>query len=464
MNKIKELEQYTQYLCEVIGHADRHESLRDYCRGLMLPIARKSVEPLAAHIAPYGVSAKHQSLHHFVSKSDWSDETLLARVRDWVLPAMKFEGGVFWIVDDTGYPKKGKHSVGVARQYCGQLGKQDNCQVAVSLSVACETASLPVSYRLYLPKEWADDEQRRRKAGVPDRVEFATKPEIAVEQMRQLQASGVKPGVVLADAGYGGDTGFREAISAFGLVYSVGVKSSVTVWPRGRAPLPLEPHCGVGRPATKLRRGPGHKPVSVRELAQGLNARQWQTVCWRQGVNGDMVSRFAAARVRAAHRDEKRSTLRAEEWLLIEWPDGEPEPTKYWLSTLPSAIQLDELVKTTKMRWRIERDYQDLKQEFGLDHYEGRSWRGFHHHATLSIAAYGFLVAQRLNSGAVKKNAARPKPSALPEDYIPRGSSAGTAPRPRFNRHAAPLARRRNCADFTPLPLLRLKHRRFMTQ
>lgn len=430
MNNIKELERYTQYLCEVVGHADRHESLTDYCRGLMLPIARKSVEPLAAHIAPYDVSAKHQSLHHFVSKSDWSDEALLARVRDWSLAAMKFEGGTFWIVDDTGYPKKGKHSVGVARQYCGQLGKQDNCQVAVSLSVACEAASLPVSYRLYLPKEWTDDRQRCRKAGVPDTVEFATKPEIAVEQMRRLKASGVNPGIVLADAGYGGDTAFREAVSALGLAYSVGVKSSVTVWPRGTTPLPLEPHCGVGRPATKLRRGPGHKPVSVRELAQGLNARQWQTVCWRQGTNGDMVSRFAAVRVRAAHRDEKRSRLRGEEWLLIERPEGEPEPTKYWLSTLPDGTRLDELVKTTKMRWRIERDYQDLKQEFGLDHYEGRSWRGFHHHATLSIAAYGFLVARRLKSGAVKKNSARPKTPALPEDYTPRGSRTNAAPRP----------------------------------
>lgn len=429
MDNIKELEGYTQHLCKVIGHADRHESLRDYCRGLMLPISRKSVEPLAAHIAPESVSAKHQSLHHFVSKSAWSDEALLGRVREWVLPAMKL-GGTFWIVDDTGYPKKGKHSVGVARQYCGELGKQDNCQVAVSLSVASETASLPVSYRLYLPKEWADDKQRRRRAGVPDTVEFATKPQIAVEQMRRLKASGVKPGVVLADAGYGDDTEFREAILALGLVYSVGVKSSVTVWPRGITPLPVEPHRGVGRPATKLRRGPGHKPVSVRELAQGLNARQWQTVCWRQGANGDMVSRFAAVRVRAAHRDEKKSRLRAEEWLLMEWPEGAAEPAKYWLSTLPDGTHLDELVKTTKMRWRIERDYQDLKQEFGLDHYEGRGWRGFHHHAALTIAAYGFLVAQRLKSGAVKKNSARPKPPALPKGYTPRGSAKSATPRP----------------------------------
>ena len=228
MPKPTELDQYMAYLCEALGHADRDAGLADYCRGLMLPIERKSVEPLAAHIDPYHVSAKHQSMHHFVAKSDWSDKDMLQRVRGWVLPDMKLENGSFWIVDDTGFPKKGKHSVGVARQYCGQLGKQDNCQVAVSLSVASEDASLPVAYRLYLPEVWAQDEPRRRKAGVPDNLKFATKPQISLEQVRQAKESGLPPGPVLADAAYGTDTAFRDGLTELGLPYCVGVQPGVS--------------------------------------------------------------------------------------------------------------------------------------------------------------------------------------------------------------------------------------------
>src|SRR3989339_2265521 len=202
MTKPSELDQYTAYLCEALGHADRHIGLTDYCRGLMLPIERKSVEPLAANLSPYHVCAKHQSLHHFVAKSDWSDKAVLTRVRDWVLPGMKTDGGLFWIVDDTGFPKKGKHSVGVARQYCGQLGKQDNCQVAVSVSVATAYASLPVAYRLYVPEKWVEDSHRRQQAGIPAEVAFQTKPEIALDQLRTLARSEVPRGVVLVDAGY----------------------------------------------------------------------------------------------------------------------------------------------------------------------------------------------------------------------------------------------------------------------
>jgi hypothetical protein len=200
---------YVHRLVDVIGHADRAEPLNDYCLGLMLPVERKSVEPLAAVTAPARVSAKHQSLLHFVGQAPWSDEALLARVRDLVLPLIERHGPIeAWIVDDTGFPKKGRHSVGVARQYCGQLGKQDNCQVAVSLSVANAAASLPIAYRLYLPEIWADDPERRRKAKIPDSVAFQTKPAIALDQIRAAQAAGVAPGVVLADAGYGADGAF----------------------------------------------------------------------------------------------------------------------------------------------------------------------------------------------------------------------------------------------------------------
>ena len=403
MTKPSELDQYTAYLCEALGHADRHTGLTDYCRGLMLPIERKSVEPLAANLSPYHVCAKHQSLHHFVAKSGWSDKAVLRRVRDWVLPGMKTDGGLFWIVDDTGFPKKGKHSVGVARQYCGQLGKQDNCQVAVSLSVAGEAASVPVAYGLYLPEIWAGDAKRRREAGVPDNLKFATKPQISLAQIRQAKESGLTPGPVLADAGYGTDTSFREGLTELGLKYCVGVQPAVSVWAPGTAPLSPKPRGKKGPLPKRLRRGPGHNPVSVKALAQGLAERTWEKIYWREGSNGKLVSRFAAVRVRPAHRDEQRRQPRAEEWLLIEWPKGEAEQAKYWLSTLPAGMRLKELVWTAKMRWRIERDYQELKQEFGLGHYEGRGWRGFHHHATLSIAAYGFLTGQRLRTGGVKK-------------------------------------------------------------
>ena len=429
MSDLAELDNYLDYLCDAVGHADRRASLQDYCRGLMLPIARKSVEPLAAHAEPMRVRAKHQSLHHFVAKSTWSDAAVLASVRNWLQPALACGSGHYWIVDDTGFPKKGKHSVGVARQYCGQLGKQDNCQVAVSVSLATELASIPVAYQLYLPKDWADDPARRRKAGVPDEYVFATKPQIALEQLRAAVAAGVPPGVVLADAGYGDETAFRDGITEMGLPYAVGIRPGTTVWPPGVAPLPPLPHNGRGRPSSLLRRAPGHEPTTVKQVAMGLPADAYRQVSWREGSNATLSSRFAALRVRPAHRDIYRSEQRAEEWLVIEWPEGDSEPLKYFLSTAPADATLEQLVFVIKMRWRIERDYQDLKQEFGLGHYEGRGWQGFHHHATLCIAAYGFLIAQRLNAQGFKKNFAQPESAALPEDYLPRGSRASSTPR-----------------------------------
>jgi SRSO17 transposase len=299
------------------------------------------------------------------------------------------------IVDDTGIPKKGSHSVGVARQYCGQLGKQDNCQIAVSLSVANDRASLPIAYRLYVPHEWADDPDRRTQVGVPDGIAFQTKPRIALDQLRAARAGGIKAELVLADAGYGNDTDFRDGIAELGLTYAVGIQSSTTLWPPGLEPLPPRQWSGRGRPTSAIGRDADHRPVSARQLALDLPKKAWRRVTWREGTNTKLASRFAAVRVRPAHRDYRRSTPRPEEWCLIEWPADEPEPTKYFLSTLPAAIGRRALVAATKLRWRIERDYQDLKQELGLGHYEGRGWRGFHHHATLCIAAYGFLLSER---------------------------------------------------------------------
>ncbi len=427
MGNLAELERYLDYLCEVLGRVDRSTGLKDYCRGLMLPIARKSVEPLAAYSDPLHVAAKHQSLHHFVAKSEWSDSAVMGRVRDWVMPALGLDSGNYWIIDDTGFPKKGKHSVGVARQYCGPLGKQDNCQVAVSLSLASEQGSIPIAYQLYLPKDWAADPVRRKTAGVPADIAFATKPEIALAQMRQAKLAGVPMGIVMADAGYGDETAFRDGITELGMRYAVGIRPATTVWAPGTAPLPPKPWSGRGIRPTRLRREPGHEPVAVKTLAMALPPQAYRTVAWREGTHTELSSRFAVVRVRPAHRDYLGTEMRPEEWLLIEWPAGEAEPTKYFLSTAPVDATPEQLVFVTKMRWRIERDYQDLKQEFGLSHYEGRGWQGFHHHATLCIAAYGFLVAQRLSHGGSKKNRARPETSSLPEDYVPRGSRASAA-------------------------------------
>jgi SRSO17 transposase len=398
----------------------------------MMPCERKSIEPMAAVTAPERVSAQHQSLLHFVNQAAWSDEKVLAKVREMVMPALERHGapgtkrpGVeAWIIDDTGLPKKGQHSVGVGRQYCGQVGKQENCQVAVSLSIANHHASLPVAYRLYLPADWAEDGERRRKAGVPEDISFKTKPEIALEQIRWACAANLPRGVVLMDAGYGCNTNLRTGISALALCYVAGILSQTCVWAPGTGPLPPKKWSGRGRHPKLIRRDDKHQPVSVKELALGLPRRAWRTIKWREGTAEWLSSRFARVRVRAAHHDYKLTDSRPEEWLLIEWPKGEDEPTKYWLSTLPAKISFRDLVDTAKLRWRIERDYQELKQEVGLGHYEGRGWRGFHHHATLCIAAYGFLISERETIPPSGPAFATFFPQlVVPDSFRPRGSA-----------------------------------------
>ncbi len=464
MEELREFERYLAHLGAGLGHADRQAGLRGYCTGLMAPLKRKSVEPMAAHLAPSATRSRHQSLHHFVADSAWSDEQMLLRVAQWVVPAMDFSDGGWWIVDDTGFPKQGQHSVGVARQYCGMLGKQDNCQVAVSVTLACQAGSLPVAWQLYLPQEWAEDMARREKAGVPQDLAFATKPAIALAQIERLMEQGAPKHCVLADAGYGVETAFRERLSELGLPYVVGVTGQVTVWPPGHAPLPPEPYSGRGNVPTRQRLGDAkhQRPLSVKALAFELDPSQWQTLEWREGTNFTLRSRFARVRVHAAHRDHQRSQLRPQEWLLIEWPEGHREPMKYWLSTLPEDVPLQRMVLEAKMRWRIERDYQDLKQELGLGHYEGRGWRGFHHHASLSIAAYGFLMVQQLRhpEGAGKKNAAPRKEPALPTHYKPRGSPAHAAPRPIVYHDFAAAYRRSLAQDATPMSVLPARKRK----
>jgi SRSO17 transposase len=416
---------YLDRLAEAAGHLDRAEPVKNYCKGLLLAGERKSVEPMAARLAPENVRRMHQSLHHVVADAPWSDEAMLECVRGYVLAAMtKQEPVIGWIVDDTGFPKKGKESVGVARQYCGQLGKQDNCRVAVSLSVSTATFSVPVAYQLYLPESWAGDAARRKKTGVPEQIQFQTKPRIALEQIRQAAHQDVPRGVVLADAAYGVDSQFRAGLRELQLEYAVGVQSSITVWEPGQQPLPAKARKQMGRPPKLLQRDEQHQPVSIKQLAVALPETAWKQITWREGSKKNLRSRFAAVRVRSAHRDYEQSEPHPEEWLLIEWPKGVDEPTRYWLSNLPAATKRNDLVRIAKHRWIVERDYEELKQELGLGHFEGRGWRGFHHHATLCIAAYGFLVAERsLFSPSVRVGELKLPVPKLPAKFQPRGAS-----------------------------------------
>jgi SRSO17 transposase len=411
---------YVEELASAMGQADRARPLRDYCTGLILPGERKSVEPMAARTDPARVSAQHQSLLHFVGAGGWSDEKVLAKISELVVPAITKHGPIeAWIIDDTGIPKKGRHSVGVKSQYCGQLGKEANCQVAVSLSIANHFASLPVGYRLYLPKEWAEDRARRDRAGVPEDVRFKTKQQIALELIQRAHAAGFPPGVLLMDLDYGRDSRLRTSASALGLSYVAGIQPNVLMWAPGTGPK---------RPDKSLNNnGRRNEPdlISAKEVARALPEHAWRTIRWREGSANWLSSRFARVRVRVGYNGAIPGQV-AEEWLLIEWPVGETKLSKYkyWLSTLPAEIGFRQLVDITKMRWRIERDYQELKQEVGLGHYEGRGWRGFHHHATLCIAAYGFLVSERAAippSGP--RSPARLSTPALPDGYRPRGSA-----------------------------------------
>lgn len=457
MPMMKRFDAYLSRLCEVLGHADRDAPMREYCTGLMLPLKRKSVEPIAAHVGPHAVSAKHQSLLHFVGNSTWPDEAMLRSVHDYVMQRVPKEGRKGWVlvVDDTGHPKQGRDSVGVARQYCGMLGKTDNCQVAVSISKANAVMSLPLAYRLYLPQEWVKDAPRRKATKVPAQVGFATKPQIALEQLAWAGEQGMAVGVqaVLADSAYGTEYAFRQGIAQLGLRYAVEVKHTSKVWGPGQSPLPPAPWTGKGRVPTRWRKDPQQPAQSVKSVALALPASAWRSVRWREGTNEPLQSCFARVRVTVAHDAEHHSPR--QEWLLVEWPQGEKAPTKYWLSNLSKSISMTKLVDTVKMRWRIERDYQELKQEFGLSHYEGRGWRGFHHHATLTIAAYAFLVAERLIDPSSKKNTVFRKVPALPKGFRPRGATASQSPRARLDPDVTPGHRPRPRRAPASLPVLR---------
>jgi SRSO17 transposase len=417
---------YMEKLTSVLGHADRAAPLRDYCTGLLAAEGRKSVEPLASVTAPASVSAQHQKLLHFVANSPWSDARVLAKVREIVVPEIERHGPIkVWIIDDTGFPKQGEHSVGVKHQYCGQLGKQANCQVAVTLSIANEHASLPIAYQLYLPKEWAEDAERRKKARVPEQIKFKTKPQIALDQLRAACAAGVPRGVVLDDSSYGSNSALRAGVSELGLRYVVGIIPTIKV-------------------QAVLRRGKLGTRMSAKSLALKLPKHAWRTITWREGTNKVLRSRFARVQVHTA--PIRRAAERPEETLLIEWPEGEDAPTKYWLSTVDKNISFRALVDLAKMRWRVERDYQELKQVVGLGHYEGRGWPGFHHHGTLCIVVYGFLVSERETIPPSGPDCSiKFEMPALPRGYRPRGAAAAAATsRPQLDRDPSSQSGLRN--------------------
>jgi SRSO17 transposase len=388
----RELDEYIEWLTDGMGRSERREALGLYLTGLLLDGDRKSIEPLAARLVDDAseIEGMRQRLQQCVSVSKWAEREVFRRVAikvDAELPEIEA-----FVIDDTGFAKKGEHSVGVTRQYSGTLGRVENCQVATSVHLAGELGSACVGLRLYLPEEWANDRRRCRKVSVPADVVFQTKWQIAIDLLDEALSAGVRSHIVLADSGYGDGREFRNAIRERGLEYAVGVHHTTVVWrPETRFEMP--PPNRMGRPRQNLR-AVGGKAAPIGELAKKLTYR---SVTWRQGTRGKQSSRFAAARVRTAHghANHPGTAPGPEEWLLCEWPAGEAGPTKHYLISLPTNTPIRELVRVAKLRWRVERDYQDLKTEAGLDHFEGRSWPGFHHHAALCAAAHAFLALRR---------------------------------------------------------------------
>lgn len=394
----RELTNYVDELLDGMGRVERRTSMQRYVEGLLLDGARKSIEPMAARLVvdPGETQAMRQRLQEAVSCAAWSDDELRKRV------ALKAEselpGVEALILDDTGFPKKGTCSVGVARQYSGTLGRTDNCQVATSLHLAAERGSCCIGMRLYLGKEWIDDMDRRAKVGVPKDVEFRTKWQLGLDMLDAAEQWGVRKHVVLADAGFGEVTEFRRVLVERGRMYVVGIAPELKIWAPGTGPIAPEDRVrkgnGKGAPITKYMTGE-QKPVTVAELAASRGVDGLQTLTWREGSRGRQRSRFGAVRVRTSHRHTQGEAPGAEEWLVYAWPVGASKPAKFWLSNLPPKTSIKRLVYLAKLRWRIERDYQEMKEELGLDHFEGRSWRGFHHHASLVAMAHAFLALRR---------------------------------------------------------------------
>ena len=369
-----------------LGRSERRQWGDVYVRGLLTTAGRKATASMATRVSDGNVQAMQQ----FIGQSPWPWEPLRKELAKRMAEALR--PAAAWAVDDTGFPKKGDHSVGVARQYTGTLGKIGNCQVAVSLHYATDDAAAPLDFALYLPEEWLEEE-RRQKAGIPKDVIFQPKWALALALIDRALAWEVPGGVIVADAGYGNNTEFRTGLTKRNLLFVVGIQNATTAWVDS-GHLEASPAGRRGRPRHKpLEVG---APISVLEISQGRPPELWRRVTWREGTKGPMTSRFAATRVLPSHSYQHGGVKEDTLWLLTEWPEAEAAPTKFWLANLPGDTSLLSLVRLAKIRWWIEQGYQQLKDELGMDHYEGRSWQGWHHHVTMTMLAFGFLTLEAL--------------------------------------------------------------------
>jgi SRSO17 transposase len=360
-----------------------------YLRGLIEQGPRKSLEPMIARL---GGHADYQSMQQFLTDSPWDPAAVVRAVGERVAPEIEVEA---WVLDDTGFPKQGKRSPGVKRQYSGTLGKVGNCQLGVSVHAVGEQGTVPLGWALYLPEEWCSDQECRAMAKIPADVTFKTKPELGVELVERAASWEVPQVPVLGDQAYGDNTELRERLHVARVDYMLAVPAEATVFAPGTSFAIPKRSGATGPPPSRLRAD--RKPQSIGQLVAGLDADAWQAVAFRDGPDGEpMTSRFAFLRVRAAHRWQKGEHPPRQEWLIAEWPDGHDQPSDYWLSNLPAYAEPERLARLARLRWRIELDYKQLKGELGLDHYEGRSYLGWHHHTALVTAAHGFLTLERL--------------------------------------------------------------------
>ena len=392
------LQEFIEDVTEPMGRSERRHWARVYVQGLLLDGERKSIEPMASRIE----GADVQALRQFVGQSPWAVEEVEPRLAHKIVDLLS--DAEVWIIDETAFPKAGQHSVGVGRQYCGTLGKIANCQVAVSLHWSSAEASCPLLWRLYLPKEWFEDTDRAKEVKLPPGTVYRNKTELALQAINQALTWGLPPLPVLADSFYGNDFSFRQALRERQLQYAVQVEPSTVVWTEDpNLPVPAPGKKKTGRPRKSPPLETRARPESLEKVVQRLPASAWHTVTWRQGSRGPERSRFARLPIRAAHGWRQQAhPPRVIEWLLVEWPEGEKQPTKYWLAQLGSQpLGLRRLVRIAKARWRIEQDYRELKGELGLDHYEGRQWLGWRHHVFLVTMAYAFL---RSEQARLKKN------------------------------------------------------------
>jgi len=379
----RRLSDYFDRIGRVLNNKKRRASFATYAFGLLGDGERKSAEPIAARACgdPDTIDPLHQRLLHFLSESEWSDRGVRREAARHVVSALTEREPVqAWIVDDTGFLKQGTHSVGVQRQYTGSAGKIANCQIGVSLTIATATEHVPADYALYLPKSWAKSRARRREARVPKEVGFKTKPQLALDLIDHALDDGLPPGIVLADTAYGNSSEFRDQVRQRGLDYGVAVEATTKVWVTDQL---------------QRRRG---EALSVRQLALLIanQRRGFRRTTWREGTKNKLSARFAARRVLPFHDDGWDPTQREVIWLLMEWEDGEPQPTKYYFVTLPPDTPRKQLVRRIKQRWRTERVYEDMKGELGLDHFEGRSFPGWHHHVSVALCCFAFIVAERV--------------------------------------------------------------------